>query len=215
MQFLKPESSLMQFLGKVADIMLLNVLLLLFSLPILTAGAAMTAAHKVAQDMVLKEEHGIIKRFFRTFLREFKQSTILWILFLLVCGVLVYDALLVFFYCEGALAGTLYVFLGFLAFLVVGTAIYAFALIARYENTLRNHLRNGFFLMIGKIHRTIPAVILGLLPPAIPFFFTGIFIRFIYLWIFLLFGLSFYGISYLIKPVLLLNQPEQAAPEAV
>ena len=27
MQFLKPESSLMQFLGKVADIMLLNVLL--------------------------------------------------------------------------------------------------------------------------------------------------------------------------------------------
>lgn len=209
MKFLHPDSPLMQFLGKVADIMLVNLLFLLCSLPVVTAGAAMTAAYKVTQDMVLQNDNGIIKRFFLTFRREFKQSTVLWLLFLLTCGILIYDAFLVFWYCEGGLAATLYVFLGFLAFLVLGTATYAYVLIARYANTLLGHLRNAFYLMIGKIHRTLPAVLLGLVPVAVPYFFTVYFIKYIYLWILLLFGLVFLGISYLLKPVLLLNEPSR------
>ena len=98
MQFLKPDSSLMQFLGKVADLMLLNVLLLLCSIPMVTAGAALTAACKVTQDMVLQDDRGIIKRFFATFRNEFKQSTGLWLLLLLACGILAYDVFLVYLY---------------------------------------------------------------------------------------------------------------------
>lgn len=212
MRFLHPESPLMQFLGKVADIMLINVLLLLCSLPVVTAGAALTAACKVTQDMVLKEDHGIMKRFFTTFRREFKQATGLWLLLLLACGILIYDAFLVFLYCKGGLATTLYVFLGFLSFLVIAVAIYGFSLIARYENRLKNHLRNACFLMVGKIHRTIPAVLLAVIPIAVPFFFTVFFIKHIYLWILLLLAVSVYGISYLLKPVLLLNEKDTPVP---
>lgn len=199
----------MQFLGKVADLMLLNVLFLLCSLPVVTVGAALTAAGKVTQDMVLQDDHGIIKRFFVTFRNEFKQSTGLWLLLLLTCGILAYDAFLVYLYCEGALATTLYVFFGFLAFVVTAVAVYAFALVARYENRLKNHLRNACLLMIGKIHRTIPAVLLAVLPVAVPFFFTVFFIKFIYLWILLAFASSIYGVSYLLKPVLLLNEQRE------
>ena len=190
----------MQFLGKVADLMLLNVLLLLCSLPVITAGAALTATCKVTQDMVLQDDHGIVRH-------EFRQSTGLWLMLLLANGILAYDAFLVYLYCEGGFATTLYVFLGFFGFLVTAVAIYAFSLLARYENRLKNHLRNACFLMIGKIHRTVPAVLLAILPIAVPFFFTVFFIRCIYLWILLAFAVSVYGISYLLKPVLLLNEP--------
>lgn len=214
MRFLHPDSPLMQFLGKLADIMLVNLLFLLCSLPLVTVGAAMTAAYKVTQDMVLQNDHTIIKRFFRTFHNDFKQSTIVWLLFLLACGILVYDGFLVFLYCEGGVATTLYVFLGVLAFLVLGTATYLYPLIARYNNTLRNHTRNAFYLMLGKIHRTIPAIILGLIPVAVPYFFTPYFIKCIYLWILLLFGLEFYGVCYLLKPVFLLNQQTHSNPHS-
>ena len=207
MRFLHPDSSLMQFLSKVADLMLLNVLLVLCSLPVVTAGAALTATYKVTQDMVLQDDHGIVKRFFSTFRREFRQSTGLWLMLLVAVGILAYDTFLVYMYCEGALATTLYVFFGFLAFLVTAVAIYVFSLLARYENRLRNHLRNACLLMIGKIHRTVPAVLLAILPIAVPFFFTVFFIRCIYLWILLAFAVSVYGISYLLRPVLLLNEP--------
>ena len=194
--------------------MLVNLLFLLCSLPIITVGAAMTAAYKVTQDMILQDDHGIIKRFFRTFISEFKQSTILWLLFLLACGILAYDAFLVFCYCEGGLATTLYVLFGFLAFLVLGIATYVYPLIARFENTLRNHIRNACCLMIGKIHRTIPAVILGLIPIVIPYFFTPYFIKYIYFWILLIFGLVFYGINYLLKPVFLLDEQVHSKTES-
>lgn len=214
MRFLHPESSLMQFLGKVADLMLLNVLLLLCSLPVITAGAALTATCKVTQDMVLQDDHGIVKRFFFTFRHEFRQSTGLWLMLLLAIGILAYDAFLVYLYCEGGFATTLYVFLGFFGFLVTAVAIYAFSLLARYENRLKNHLRNACFLMIGKIHRTIPAVILALLPVAVPLFFAVFFIKFIYLWILLAFACSIYGVSYLLKPVLLLNEQSKLIQES-
>lgn len=209
MRFLHPDSPLMQFLSKVADIMLINLLFLLCSMPLVTVGAAMTAAYKVTQDMVLQNDHNIIRRFFRTFRDDFKQSTIVWFLFLLSCGILAYDGFLVFFYCEGGMAITLYVFLGFLAFLLLGTVTYLYPLIARYNNTLRNHTRNSFYLMLGKIHRTIPAVILELIPVAIPFFFTPYFIKYIYLWILLLFGLEFYGVCHLLKPIFLVTAQTQ------
>lgn len=210
MRFLHPDSPLMQFLGKVADIMLINLLFLLCSLPLVTAGAAMTAAYKVTQDMVLQNECSIIKRFFRAFRDDFKQSTIAWLLFLLVCGILAYDGFLVFCYCEGDLAILLSVFLGVLAFLALGTATYLYPLIARYENTLINHARNSFYLMIRNIHRTIPAIILNSIPVAVPFFFTQYFIRYIYLWLLLLFGVGFYGVSYLLKSVILLCEQAQS-----
>ena len=209
MQFLKPESPLMQFLGKVADLMMLNVLLLLCSLPVVTAGAALTATFKVTQDLVLQEDRGIIKRFFTTFRNEFKQSTGLWLLLLLFYGILAYDIFLVYLYCEGGLATTLYVFLGFLVFLVTAVAVYAFSLLARYENRLRHHIRNACFLVIGKIHRTVPAVLLAVIPVAVPIFFTVVFIKYIYLWILLVFAVSIYGIGCLLKPVLLLNEQKQ------
>lgn len=207
MRFLDPDSSLMQFLGKVADIMLVNVLFLLCSLPIVTAGAAITAACKVMQDMILEQDYAITKRFFSAFRINFKQSTIAWLLFLLAAGILLYDGMLFYCYCEGSILTVLCVFLGLLTFLVLGTMTYLFPLIARYENTLRNHFRNAFYLMIGKIHRTIPAILLELIPLAVPLFLTAYFIKYLYLWILLLFGLVFYGICYLLKPVLLLNEP--------
>lgn len=209
MQFLKPNSSLMQFLGKMADIMLVNILFVVCSLPVVTVGAAAAAACKVIQDMLLENDCGILKRFFQTFRRNFRQATISWLLFALAVGILIYDALLFFFFCEGSLATVLYILLGFLAFLVLGTATWLFPLMVRYENSLRNHIRNAFHLMIGKIHRTIPAVLLELSVLAVPFFLTPYFIKYLYLWIFLLFGLAFYGVGYLLKPTLLPGEPTQ------
>lgn len=208
MEFLRHDSPLMRFLGKVADIMLVNVLFVVCSLPIVTAGAAITAANKVMQDFVLGTESSIVKRFFQTFRSEFRRSTAAWLLTLFVCACLCYDALLVFYYLDGGLASTCYFLLGFMAFVVVAIAVYVFTLLARYENKLKNHLRNACFLAIGKIHRTIPAVIVALIPLAIPFFFTYVFVIYIYVWVLLLFALDSLAISYLLKPVLLLNEKD-------
>ena len=69
------DNPVMQFLSRAADIMLLNMLTLVCSLPIITAGAALSALHKVGQDIVFETEGGGLVPFFQAFRGNFKQDS--------------------------------------------------------------------------------------------------------------------------------------------
>ena len=87
----KLDSPLMNFLNKVADIMILNFFVILGCIPILTAGASLTAGYYVAFKMVKNEESYITKGYFKAFKENFKQSTIMWLIMLVVALVLFFD----------------------------------------------------------------------------------------------------------------------------
>ena len=74
----------MQFIGKVADFILLNLLTLVCSLPIITFGAAYTAKYYVSMKIVRGEEGTLFKAYFKAFKDNFKQATIIWIIQIIV-----------------------------------------------------------------------------------------------------------------------------------
>ena len=57
----------------------INILTIICCLPIVTAGAALTAMHDELQLISRKEEGYITRRFFTTFRSNLKQATLLWI----------------------------------------------------------------------------------------------------------------------------------------
>ena len=59
-KFFNPDAPFMQGLGKVADLILLNILTVLLSIPIVTAGAAVTALYD-AIWRILRDEGSIYK----------------------------------------------------------------------------------------------------------------------------------------------------------
>ena len=59
------ESSFMRALGKIADLMILNVLTILLCLPVITGGAAITALHYMCLKLVRNEEGYILKGYFK------------------------------------------------------------------------------------------------------------------------------------------------------
>ena len=65
-----------RFLGRVADLVILNFLFLLCSIPIVTIGASWTALYSVTLKAVKNEESYIAKGFLEGFKENFKQSTI-------------------------------------------------------------------------------------------------------------------------------------------
>ena len=71
------DSPLMQFLSRMADLMILNLVTLLFMIIPFTGGAALTGMHYVLLKMVRNEENYIIKGFWKSFKENFKQSTII------------------------------------------------------------------------------------------------------------------------------------------
>ena len=64
-------------MSRIFDMMCLNVLWLVCSLPIFTIGASTTAMYTVMLKVVKNEEGYIVKGFFKAFKENFKKSTII------------------------------------------------------------------------------------------------------------------------------------------
>ena len=154
-KFFNPDNPYMQFLARITDYFIVNLFMVLLSFPIITFGAAMTAGNKVMQDFQLDNEQPVVRSFFRSFARNFKQSTIVWLLVLLVALFLFGDLILVYVYINGIFKLIMFALLGSACIVVLGAALYAFSMIARYENTLKQHLRNSILLAIGYLPKTI------------------------------------------------------------
>ena len=91
MDFLRYDSDFMMSISKAVDYVLLNILCILFCLPIVTAGASVTATYYVAMKLMRKEEPVVWKSFMKSFRDNFKQATIIWLLALFFMCFLAYD----------------------------------------------------------------------------------------------------------------------------
>ncbi len=167
------DNPVIQMLARVGDLIIVNLLFLICSLPIVTLGASLTAMHKVTQDIVSGEESGTFKTFFRAFRDNFKQATAAWLLMLLFFVGMGCNYLLVLTYCTGNVALVLKCLVAFLVILVLAVTAYLFPLIVRYENNLREHFINATILAVVKLPRTVAIVGRNLLPAPIVYASTA------------------------------------------
>lgn len=144
------ENPVMRALAAACDLLLLNLLTLLCCLPVLTAGAAITALNDMVIRMVRQEDEYIVRPYFRSFRDNLKQGTLLWLLVLLAAALLGFDYLAALSYLPMLRVGILAISL-----IVFAVVLYAFALLARYENSLRATLRNAAVLSVAYFPRTL------------------------------------------------------------
>ena len=193
------DNPFMQLLTRVGDLILLNALTLLCSLPILTAGAAQAALHRVCQDMVFETESGIIASYFRAFRDNFRQATIIWLGEAVLTATLVCDALLVMAYFGKSF--WMYLLVGFLALMAALICAYLMPLIVRYSNTLRDHLSNAVILAVVKLPRSLMLAALNLLPVLLALISVRVFVQTLVFWVILGFAFVAYIQETILKSV--------------
>ena len=182
-QIFNLDNPVWRFMSKVADLVILNLLVMLFSLPVITAGAAWTAMYFVTIRMVRKEERYVLKDFFRSFKQNFKQATIIWLLALVAIGVFVGD-FLIYRQMQDQIPKVLMIAILVLAYLVLGTLIYVFPLLSRFYNTVTGTLKNAFLVSVVNVPYTLLFIFWAVLPFAVLYFVVEL------APFFLLFGLS-------------------------
>lgn len=195
---LTPKERFFRTCEKFGDLFILNCLFTLTSIPIVTIGASFTAMYSVTFKMVRNEDVPIKDGYFKAFKRNFKQSTTLWV-GLLVVFYLIYLQLKNVMSTTAKSGNFLVMVVGmqlmFLSFLIP----LLFPMIARYENTNFNMLKNSLlasFLHLGTWATVfflwmIP-VMLYLLKPNL-FFYTW------YLWLVFLSAFVAYTCSFRLR----------------
>ena len=195
------ENPLMRFLARVFDMIVSNALFLICCVPVVTAGAAIAALNKVTQGIVLDRDFGTIRLFFRAFRENFKQATAAFLVLLLIFLSLACNTLLVMIYLTGTLAVVLKGVLFVLAVLVLAVAVYLFPLMTRYDNALREHVKNAMILAVAKLPRTVVMVLVTSLPVLVPYFSLPTFFQTLPFFFIIGFAFMSYVSSQLLVPV--------------
>lgn len=194
------NSPLMRTLAKIPDLILLNLLWGLCSLPVFTIGASTTALHAVVQKYVADEDQGIIKPFFDAFRKNFRQSTRLWLPLLLMTLLLTVDFL---YLLEQAAGLGLLLWIPFLILGAITTILisYGFPLIARYENDLKTFISNSFLLFSLHFFPSLAVIALNVLPWGLLLTKPDLFLRTSILWLFAGGSLISYIVNLILLPI--------------
>lgn len=183
------DAPLVQTLTMIGNLIVLNVLWLLCCAPVITAGAATTAMYYTMYQYVTDGSEAVFKPFFRTFVRDFKQSTLLWLILLVVGFVLWCDISYLSAYIQ---LKVLWILLGILLLLYAVALTHSFAILGRFNTTIKTALKSCYLIAITNFWRSLLVLILSAAPVLIFIFMPYQVLKTLPLWIGIAFGMIFY-----------------------
>lgn len=140
MKFFSIDSAFYKFIVRLWDLIQLNFCWLLCSLPVVTVGASTVAACSVALKMAEDTEGYIVRSFFKAFKENLKGGIPLGLLAMAAVYAVYLD-----FQFWGATESVLFLVMGIVAiFVFIMGLLYAFPLMARYENSFIKTLKNSY-----------------------------------------------------------------------
>ena len=162
-RFFNMDNKFFVFMGKIADLCMLNLLCIICCIPIVTAGASLTALYYVTMKMVRNEEAYIFRSFFRSFKQNFKQATVINIIMLAAAALLYIDTNIAGKMGQpaGKILGMIFAAFNLLYVMIL---LYVYPLLAKFYNSVKNTFKNAILMAI----RHLPYTILMLLICACP-----------------------------------------------
>ena len=161
-----PENKIMQIGVKFADLLLVNAMTMLLSIPVVTMGAAFSAMHSQVLKIWRDEQTGIIKGYWADFRSNLKQGTKLFLIYLAVGCVLGADVYLIA--SDTINWGTYFNLLVLAVSLVyLISFIWVFILQSRYTFGLKDMIKYSLVMGFQNIPATLAMIVLFLAPFAL------------------------------------------------
>ena len=194
------DNIFIRMLSRVGDAMLLSILFVLSCVPIITIGAAFTSLYYTAMKGISGDDGYIWKFYTRSFKQNFKQSTIINLIMLLIAGVLYFDTNIVR-QMGGSMSKVLYIIFIALGIIYLAVFLYIYPVLAKFYNSVKNTFRNAFLMSIMHLPYTILMALITIAPVAI-FFIPDFRVQSVIILLFILLGfalLAFINGHFLVK----------------
>ncbi len=164
---LQPDNRFFQFMSRLGDLIVLNVIFVISCIPLFTIGAALSALHTMIDKMSRGHESYIIRGYIQYLKENFKNSTIIWIVYLPIEAFLIIGGIYLAKY--GSSNGILYIPYIFVTMILLFSFLYSFALQAIFVNTFGQILKNSLLTALRHLPYTLFLGIIVFLPLCISF----------------------------------------------
>lgn len=159
--FFDYNNGFFQVVNKIVDGFFASILWLLFSLPIVTVGASTTAFYYTVHKSLHGNRGYIWRCFWSSFKSNFKQATKIWLVLLAIYAFLFVDRQLMYSALEqGSGLGMLYYVFYFLIFFWLVWCVYIFAYSARFENGMKDTMKNAGIIALLNLPWSVAVLIL-------------------------------------------------------
>ncbi len=174
-------------MSKLVDVMILNVLWIVCSLPVITFGASTIALYYALMKDAKDEGTHYVQLFFRSFKQNFRQGVIVGLIYLLSVAGLAYAF---YFYTLnlqsfGTMGSVMRIVCLALLVIVMMVFTYVFPLLAQFENTIWKTIKNALLFSVAKLGWTVLQLLI-----------VGVFI--FILWKFIFWPLLFFGFGLIV-----------------
>ncbi len=169
------DSPLWNILNKITDVIILSLLFLVTSVPVITAGAALTALYYQMFRLSEDTEGNVIKGYFKTFGENFKKATPAWTACLLVGGFLAGDL----YICMKMQMPAAHFFMAVLSVVAVFYVMfitYFFPLLSKCIADTKKIAFMAFMMSVKELPRTVFMLFITGIMIAVGFFVTAPFL---------------------------------------
>ena len=157
--FFSTDNPLFAGLEYITNIIYASVLWILFSIPVITIGASSTALYYTVTKVIRHGRSYIFREFWHSFKSNLKQSTAVWMLYLLLMAVLLIDIRVMGGFGTAPAQTLQFVFLAGIC-MVSAVMIYALAYTARFVQDVRHILSNSLLMAIRHLPKTLLLIVI-------------------------------------------------------
>ncbi|OON94060.1 MAG: hypothetical protein ATN32_01590 [Candidatus Epulonipiscium fishelsonii] len=175
-------------LNKLGRIFILNLFFIVTCIPIFTIGASLTALYQSTLKMVKNTDEAVLKVYFKAFKENFKQSTLTWLIFILMSVIIVVNVIFLMRIDRGIIFTVLLYSNIILGFALIIFLVYIFPVIATFDNTLGNLFKNSLIFGVANFHYTIVILIINFFPVSLTYVDITLLPLYAFCWFF--FGFS-------------------------
>lgn len=217
MKLLDPDSPIMSFLARVADLVILNVLWLLCCLPVVTAGASTTAMYHVVRHLQEESISSVTRDFFRSFKSDFRQATPVYLLLLIPTAAVVMNAWILSTQSSDVVPVYVRAIWMVSALMLTFVVSFVYPVMAYFDDTVWKTLRTAAVLAVAKLPRTVLISAINLLPIIMLFVSLPFFLRSSIFWLLIGGSLTAYLNMLILRPVfkkIIDERPGADAPDS-
>ena len=147
-RFFNLDNGFMRAMSKLADMIFVSVLWILFSVPVITIGASTTALYYTSVKVIQHDRSYVWQSFWQSFKENFASSTVIWIIMAalyMVLGVNIQMAEPLFGKSAGLLFRSIYLLM---VLVLTMTGIYLFPVLSRFALGKKQAVKLSFFMSV-------------------------------------------------------------------
>lgn len=157
--FFSPKSAGTRFLTALANLIIVNFLFIITCIPIITIGASITSLYRITIAILAGDNPSVWKDYLTCFKNNFLKATLFQFIYTALTAFFLFEIFMVNNMMDPEYYWAAYPAYFFLA-VVFSSSVYAFPLLAWFEESFKQYLKNSVLLAITNIPVTLMIIVI-------------------------------------------------------